>query len=155
MSGMSQLKKYPFAYLAALCEALAFGFFFLPMLYIPTIEGERIRFFGHLIAFGGDVTFDIGGSLYSFSFSINILALVLLMCLFLGMVASLLSKESLVNRVAAILLSTAGIVLMFFLPTHSGQIGLRFAYGTYLCMGFTGASIVANGLSFFWRRKKA
>ena len=155
MVGMSQLKKYPFAYLAAFCEALAFGFFFLPFLYIPTLEGERIRFFGHIIAFGGEPTFDINGSIYSFSFSINIMALVMLMCLFLAMVASLLSKESLVNRIAAVLLASASIVLLFLLPTHAGQIGLRFAYGAYLCMGFAFCGLLANALSFFLRRKKA
>ncbi len=152
---MSQLKKYPFAYLASFSAILALGFFFLPNLYATTMEGTRIYFRGAMLAFGGEVITEVGGSVYSFSFSINIFALILLMCLFLSGVAALLSKESFINRIAASLLALAAVVLAFMLPNQVGQTGLSLAYGSLLCIGFAFLSIAFNVLAFLIRPKKS
>ncbi|MBQ7250550.1 MAG: hypothetical protein IJS37_04320 [Bacilli bacterium] len=152
---MSQLKKYPFVYLAALCAILAFGFFFLADVYCPTAEGTPIYVYGFTLAFGGELQCTIGESVYSLAFSINIFALVLLMCLFLSAVAALLSKESVINRAVACALAIAGGVLMFILPSQVGQMGLRYAYGAFLCAGFAFGSALFDILAFFIRPKKA
>ncbi len=151
---MSQLKRYPFAYLAALSAALSLGFFFLPCVYAPTHEGTAIYVHGHILAFGGEIVQTVGSSVYSLAFSTNILALILLMCVFLSAVAAFLSKESTINRVAATLLSIAGTVLLIILPSQLSETGLRFAYGAYLSLGFGIASAIFDILAFFIRPKK-
>ncbi len=151
---MSQLKKYPFAYLSALAALLALGSFFMPTVYVNTAEGTPIYIHGFVLAFGGEVSKTIGSSLYTLSFSTNIFALVMLMCLLLSAVASLLSKESTINRIAAALLAIGAAVLVFLLPFQVGQTGLRMAYGSYLCVGFALLSVLFDVLAFFFKKKR-
>ena len=152
---MSQLRKYPFAYLGAICGLLAIGFFFLPMVYASTVQGAPIYVYGFTIAFGGEILVESEGSVYSMSFSTNIFALILLMCLLLSVVAALLSKESAINRAAAIALAVAGVVLTFVLPHQIGQVGLHVGYGAFLCSGFSLLGAVCDTLAFFIRPRKA
>ena len=152
---MSQPRKYVLAYCSALAAFLALGFFFLPFVYAPTAEGTPINVFGFTLAFGGEVIAEVGESVYSLSFGTNIFALVLLMCLLLAGIASLLSKESAINRTAAAVLAIGGSVLVFVLPHQVGQSGLQLAYGAYLCIGFAILSAILDLLAFFLRPKKA
>ena len=152
---MPHPRKYVLAYVSAFFAFLALGFFFLPLVYVPTAEGTPIYVFGFTLAFGGEIIETVGESVYSLSFSTNIFALVLLMCLLLAGVASVLSKESAINRIAAAVLAVAGSVLVFVLPNQIGQSGLQLAYGAYLCIGFALLSMVFDILAFIIRPKKA
>ena len=152
---MSQLRKYPFAYASALAALLALGSFFAPFARMNTVEGTPLLVFGHVLAFGGEVSATIGESVYSLSFGTNIFALVLLMCLLLASVAAFLSKESSINRVASAVLAIAGGVLAFILPSQVKQSGLQLTYGAYLCIGFAALSALMDILAFIFRPKKA
>lgn len=152
---MSQLRKYPFAYASALSALLALGFFFLPFAFVNTVEGTPLFILGHILAFGGEVFMTIGESVYSLNFGTNIFALVLLMCILLSAVAALLSKESAINRTAAMVLAIAGAILVFVLPSQVKQSGLQLGYGAYLCMGFALLAALFDVLAFFFHPKEA